>query len=345
MEWDEAQQFPLEIVPKMAEMGILGAIIPPDFSGAGLSYPEYVIVVEELSRIDGSMGFSLPLTIHSVPITFISSDRKNRNANIFPIWRQAENRSVGNYESGPEAMREHANHCGKRWKLLCAQWIETFHYERFRCRDLCGYGNYQPPCKRHFSISIRPGYPGAFDRQEKKRNWVCGPAIHASKIILEDCRIPGRRICSARKDKRFSILYARFWMQAESSDCRHSGSGHGSRRSYEHCLETVCKGKTAISAKPYLNSQVIRFKLADMATEIDAARLLTLRAATLKQQGKTTTRESSMAKLFSGRRSGRKERPLKPFRSYGGYGFIKDFPVEKILPGCPELCTIGEGYE
>ena len=334
MEWDEAQHFPIEIVPKMAEMGILGAIIPTDFNGAGLSYPEYVVVVEELSRIDGSVG--LFVSAHNSLCTnhiylLGSEEQKRRYLPDLASGKKLGAWAITEAGSGSDAgsMRTTAVRDGNHYVLNGSKHFTT---------NASVAGTYvvmaltNPRTKEISAFILDRDTPGL--SIGKKENKLGMRASDTASIILEDCRIPAKNLLG------------------------------GEGAAFQDCMQILDAGRIAIAAlgvgmaqgayeqavryakerqqfgQTLSEFQVIRFKLADMATEIDAARLLTLRAATIKQEGKKTTRESSMAKLFSSEVAVRVAG--EAVQIHGGYGFIKDFPVEKYYRDV-RLCTIGEG--
>ncbi len=334
MEWDEAQKFPLEIVPTMAEMGILGAIIPPDFSGAGLSYPEYVIAVEELSRIDGSIG--LFVSAHNSLCTnhiylFGSEEQKRRYLPDLASGRKIGAWAITESGSGSDAesMRTTAVKDGNHYVLNGSKHFTT---------NASIAGTYvvmaiTDPRTKEISAFI-------LDRDTsglsigKKENKLGMRASDTASIFLDDCRIPAKNLLGkeggAFRDCMQILDGGRISIAALGV-----GMAQGA---FEHALKYAKERRQF--GKTISEFQVIRFKLADMATEIDAARLLTLRAAALKQEGKKTTRESSMAKLYSSEVAVKVAN--EAVQIHGGYGFIKDFSVEKYYRDV-KLCTIGEG--
>jgi alkylation response protein AidB-like acyl-CoA dehydrogenase len=334
MEWDEAQKFPLEIVPKMAEMGILGAIIPPDFSGAGLSYPEYVIVVEELSRIDGSIG--LFVAAHNSLCTnhinlFGSEEQKRRFLPDLASGRKIGAWGITESGSGSDAgsMRTTAVKDGNHYVLNGSKHFTT---------NASVAGTYvvmaiTDPRKKNISAFVLDrDIPGL--SIGKKENKLGMRASDTASVILEDCRVPAENLLG-REGGAFRDCMRILDGGRISIAALGVGMAQGA---FEQALKYAKERRQF--GKAISEFQVIRFKLADMATEIDAARLLTLRAAALKQEGKETTRESSMAKLYSSEVAVKVAN--EAVQILGGYGFIKDFPVEKYYRDV-KLCTIGEG--
>jgi len=334
MEWDEAQHFPIEIVPKMAEMGILGAIIPTDFNGAGLSYPEYVVVVEELSRIDGSVGLfvSAHNSLCTNHIYLFGSEEQKR----FYLPELASGKKIGAWGiteagSGSDAgsMRTTAVRDGTHYVLNGSKHFTT---------NASIAGTYvimaltNPRTKEISAFILDRDTPGL--SIGKKENKLGMRASDTASIILEDCRIPAKNLLGGE-----GAAFQDCMQILDAGRIAIAALGVGmAQGAYEHALRYAKERQQF--GQTLSEFQVIRFKLADMATEIDAARLLTLRAAAIKQEGKKTTRESSMAKLFSSEVAVRVAG--EAVQIHGGYGFIKDFPVEKYYRDV-RLCTIGEG--
>jgi len=334
MEWDEAQHFPIELVPRMGEMGMLGAIIPPEFGGAGLSYPEYVVLVEELSRVDGSVG--LFAAAHNSLCTnhiflFGSEEQKRLYVPDLASGRKIGAWGITEAGSGSDAggMRTTAVRDGKSYVLNGAKHFTT---------NASVAGTYvvmamtEPRKKEISAFVIERDAPGL--SIGKKENKLGMRASDTASVILEDCRVPVQNLLgkegNAFRDCMQILDGGRISIAALGV-----GMAQGA---YEHALKYAKERKQF--GKSISEFQAIRFKLADMATEIEAARLLTMRAAALKQEGKKTSKESSMAKLYSSEVAVRVAN--EAVQIHGGYGFIKDFPVEKYYRDV-KLCTIGEG--
>ena len=336
MEWDEAQCFPIEIVPKMAELGILGAIMPPEFGGSGLSYPEYVVVVEELSRVDGSIG--LFAAAHNSLCTnhiflFGSEEQRQRYIPELASGRKIGAWSLTEAGSGSDAggMRTTAIRDGDYYILNGSKHFTTnasiagiYVIMAITDRSSAEHGI--------SAFVIERDTPGL--SIGKKENKLGMRASDTAAVILEDCRIPAKNLLGKEgngfADSMQILDGGRISIAALSV-----GMAQGA---YEHALKYAKTRKQF--GKLISEFQAIRFKLADMATEIEAARLLTLRAAEIKQQGNKTTKESSMAKLYSSEVAVRVAN--EAVQIHGGYGLIKEFPVEKYYRDV-KLCTIGEG--
>ncbi len=336
MEWDEAQRFPLELVPRLAELGIMGAVVPPELGGSGLSYPEYIVVVEELSRVDGSIGiFVAAHNSLCVNHLQLAGTPQQRQRFIPPLacgkkigaWGLTEP-GAGSDAGGTRttAVRDGNSYIlnGSKNFITSASIADTYVLMALTDR-----------AKRDHGISafiIERGTPGF--SVGKKENKLGLRASDTASIILEDCRVPAENLLG-REGEGFVDALRVLDAGRISIAALAVGMAQGA---YEHAVKYAKERKQF--GKSIAEFQAIQFKLADRATEIEAARLLTLRAAELKQQGVRTTLESSMAKLFSGEVAVRVAG--EAVQIHGGYGFTKEFPVEKYYRDV-KLCTIGEG--
>jgi alkylation response protein AidB-like acyl-CoA dehydrogenase len=336
MEWDEKQIFPSDVLKKLAELGFLGVLIPIEYGGAGLGYTEYVTVVEELSRVDGSIGISV--AAHNSLCTghiFNFGNEDQRKRFVAPL---AKGEKIGAWsltepEAGSDAggTQTTARLDGEHW-ILNGQKTFTTHGTY---GDICVAMAVTDKSAGHHGISafiLEKGMPGF--SSGKKENKLGLRASDTSTVIFEDCRVPkenllgqpGHGFVDALKildGGRISIAALAVGM---------------AQGSYEAALHYAKQRKQF--GKPIAEFQAIQFKLADMATEIDAARLLMHRAAWMKDQGMQTTEQSSMAKLYAGEVAVRVANEC--VQVHGGYGFIKEYPAEKFYRDV-KLCTIGEG--
>ncbi len=336
MEWDEDQIFPRDILDKLAELGFLGILIPSEFGGVGLGYQEYATIIEELSRVDGSIGISL--AAHNSLCTghiFMAGTDEQRDRFVRPLasggklgaWSLTEP-GAGSDAGGTRTV---AKRDGNDW-ILNGQKTFTTHGTY---GDICVAMAMTDRDKGHDGISafiIEKGTPGF--HAGKKENKLGLRASDTSTVIFEDCRLPGTNLLgeegSGFRDSMRVLDGGRISIAALAV-----GMAQGA---YEAAL-SYSKEREQFG-KPISSFQAIQFKLADMATEIDAARLLMYRAAWMKDQGMKTTLESSMAKLYAGEVSVRVANEC--VQIHGGYGYIKDYPAEKFYRDV-KLCTIGEG--
>jgi len=337
MEWDEASHFPLELLPKLAEMGLLGVIFPEEYGGTGLGYVEYVIVIEELSRVDGSVGLFVAAhnSLCSNHIYKFGTEEQKRKY-LVPL---AQGKKLGAWsltepEAGSDAggTRSTAVRNGNNWVLNGSKTFTTNgHYA-----DTCVAMAVTDKAKGSHGISafiLEKGMPGF--RPGKKENKLGMRASDTSEVIFTDCKVPAENLLGSEGEGftgslkildggRISIAALGLGMAQGALDA------------------AVCYAKQRRQfGKAISEFQAIQFKLADMATEVEAARLLVYQAAWLADQNNARfTRESSMAKLFASEVAVRVANEC--VQIHGGYGFIKDYPAEKFYRDV-KLCTIGEG--
>ena len=337
MEWDEVCHFPIEIMPKLAEMGLLGIIFPEEYGGAGLSYIEYVIAIEELSRVDGSVGIIVAAhnSLCSNHIFKFGSEAQKQKY-LSPL---AQGKKIGAWsltepEAGSDAggTRTTAKRDGNHWIINGAKTFTTNgHYA-----DICVAMAVTDKSKSSHGISafiIEKGTPGF--KPGKKENKLGLRASDTSEVIFSDCRVPQENLLGEEGEGftgslkildggRISIAALALGMAQGALDA-----------AIKYAKQRKQFGQ------PISEFQAIQFKLADMATDVEAARLLVYQAAWLAD-GKDVrfTRESSMAKLFASEVAARVANEC--VQIHGGYGFIKDYPAEKYYRDV-KLCTIGEG--
>jgi alkylation response protein AidB-like acyl-CoA dehydrogenase len=337
MEWDEVSQFPTELIPKLADMGLLGVIFPEQYGGAGLGYIEYATVIEELARIDGSIG--LIVAAHNSLCSnhifkFATEEQKKRY--LVPL---AQGKKLGAWsltepEAGSDAggTRTTAVRHGAEWVINGAKTFTTNgHYA-----DVCVAMAVTDKSKASHGISafiIEKGTPGF--RPGKKENKLGMRASDTSEIIFTDCRVPGENLLGAEGEGFTGSLKildgGRISIAALAL-----GMAQGALEAATRYAKQRKQFGKAIS-----EFQAIQFKLADMATQVEAARLLVYQAAWLADRKDVRfTRESSMAKLFASEIAVRVADEC--VQIHGGYGFIKDYPAEKYYRDV-KLCTIGEG--
>ena len=336
MEWDENQTFPLDVLKDLGQLGFLGVFIPPEYGGAGLGYTEYVTIVEELSRVDGSIGISV--AAHNSLCTghiykFGNEDQRRRF--VMPL---AKGEKIGAWsltepEAGSDAggTQTVARLDGDDW-ILNGQKTFTTHGTY---GDICVAMAVTDKSAGHHGISafiLERGMPGFFPG--KKENKLGLRASDTSTVIFEDCRVPKENLLGELGNGFIDALKVldggRISIAALAI-----GMAQGA---YEAALHYAKQRRQF--GKAIAEFQAIQFKLADMATEIEAARLLTHRAAWMQDQGMQTTAQSSMAKLYAGEVAVRVANEC--VQVHGGYGFIKEYPAEKFYRDV-KLCTIGEG--
>ncbi len=336
MEWDEAQTFPLEVIKKLGRLGYMGAIFPEKYGGAELGYVEYAIIIEELSRVDGSVGIIVAAHTSLCSNHIYKAGSEEQKQKYLPKLASGEWLgcwSLTESEAGSDAAgtRTTAVRDGEQWVINGAKSFTTnAHYA-----DVCvGMAVTNRSAAQHgiSAFILEKGTPGF--RAGKKENKLGLRASATGDVIFTDCRVPESQLVG-KQDEGFVDSLRILDGGRISIAALSIGMAQGA---YDAALKYSKVRKQF--GRPISEFQAIQHKLVDMATKIDASRLLTYRAATLLDKGKRVTRESAMAKLFSS------ESAVwianEAVQIHGGYGFIKDYPVEKFYRDV-KLCTIGEG--
>jgi alkylation response protein AidB-like acyl-CoA dehydrogenase len=335
MEWDEASRFPSEVIPKLAEMGLLGVIVPREYGGAGLGYLEYAIVLEELSRVDGSLG--LIVSSHTSLCTshiYRFGTEEQRRKYVEPLARGEKLGcwSLTEPEAGSDAgaMRSAAAWDGDVWVLHGAKAFIT----NGQHADLCVAMAVTDRSKSQgiSAFILEKGMAGF--RSGKRENKLGMRASDTAEILFEGCRLPKENLIAPEGSGLVQSLQildgGRLSLAAIAV-----GMAQGA---YEAAIRYAKERRQF--GRSIGGFQAIQFKLADMATQIDAARLMVYRAAWLADRKVRFTKEASMAKLFASEMAVRVASDA--VQIFGGYGFLKDYPVEKYYRDA-RLCTIGEG--
>ena len=337
LEWDEASHFPLEIMPKLAEMSLLGVIFPEEYGGAGLGYIEYAIAIEELSRVDGSVG--LIVAAHNSLCSnhiYKFANEAQKQKYLVPL---AQGKKIGAWsltepEAGSDAggTRTTAVRSGGGWILNGAKTFTTNGHHAGVCVAMA-VTNKQKASHGISAFILEKGMPGF--RPGKKENKLGMRASDTSEVIFSDCRVPGENLLGAEGDGFINSLQV-----LDGGRISIAALALGMAQGAFEAATRYAKQRKQFG-KAIAEFQAIQFKLADMATEIEAARLLVYRAAWAADRGDARfTRESSMAKLFASEVAVRVAN--EAVQIHGGYGFIKDYPAEKYYRDV-KLCTIGEG--
>lgn len=337
MEWDEAQEFPLEVVRKLGKLGFLGVIFPEEFGGSGLGYIEYCIVLEELARVDPSVA--LIVAAHNSLCTnhiFTAGDDEQRRKYVTKL---ASGEWIGCWSlTEPEAGSDAAGTRTTAARQDNGSWVlngaKTFTTNAHFAQVCVAMAVTDRPASQHGISAFIIETDAAGFRLGKKENKLGMRASATGEVIFEGCHLPESQLLGERGEGFVDSLRildgGRISIAALSV-----GLAQGA---YDAALRYSKMRKQF--GRPISEFQAIQFKLADMATSIEAGRLLTYRAASLKDRGQRVTLESAMAKVFSS------EMAVKvadeALQVHGGYGFIKDYPVEKFYRDV-KLCTIGEG--
>ncbi len=336
MEWDEKGEFPVSTVKKLGEIGLLGVIFPAEYGGAGMGYVDYVLAIEELSAVDGSIGLTVAAhnSLGSNHI-FVAGNEEQRRRYIPRLatgeWLAAWGLTEPGSGSDAGGARTTAVRKGDRWVLNGTKtFITNGHYA-----DVLVVIAVTDKSKGTHGLSafvVEKNTRGF--RAGKKENKLGLRASDTSELIFEDCEIPAENLLGVEGEGFVDAMRildgGRISIAALSLGI--------ARGALDAALRYVKERRQF--GKAIAEFQGIQWKLADMATELDAARLLTQRSAVLKDAGRRITRESAMAKLFAS------EVAVKicneAVQLFGGYGFIKDYPAEKFYRDV-KLCTIGEG--
>jgi len=337
MEWDEASHFPAEILPKLGEMGLMGVIFPEEYGGAGLGYVEYATVIEELSRVDGSVGLFVAAhnSLCSNHIYKFGTEAQKKKY-LVPL---AQGKKLGAWsltepEAGSDAggTRSTAVRSGDYWVLNGSKTFTT----NGTYADICVAMAVTDRSKNSHGISafiLEKGMPGF--RPGKKENKLGMRASDTSEVIFTDCRVPACQLLGPEGEGFISSLKV-----LDGGRISIAALGLGMAQGALEAATRYAKQRKQFG-QTISEFQAIQFKLADMATQVDAARLLVYRAAWLADQKDARfTSESSMAKLFASEVAVRVANEC--VQIHGGYGFTKDYPAEKYYRDV-KLCTIGEG--
>ena len=336
MEWDESQHFPKSLFNKMGELGLMGVLVPEEYGGAGLGYNEYITVISEIAQVCGSIGLSVAAHNSLCTGHIMSFGNEAQKKKYLP--KLASGQWIGAWglteaNTGSDAMRMKcvAKKEGNEWVLNGAKnWI-THGISGDVAVVLARTGELLDSRGITAFIVERgtPGFQGG-----KKENKLGMRASETAEMIFEDCRIPEENVLGEVGDgfiQAMKIL-------------------DGGRISIGALSLGIAKGALAASIKyskereqfgqPISNFQAIAFKLADMATEIEAAEMLLYQSAYLKNTGQKMTKESAMAKYYASEVC--VKAATEAVQIFGGYGYTKDYPAEKYYRDA-KLCTIGEG--
>jgi len=336
MEWDEAQIFPVDLFKKLGEMGFMGVLVPEEYGGSGLGYHEYITVVEEISKVDPSIGLSVAahnsLCTNHI-LTFGNEEQKKKylpklaTAEFIRAWGLTEH----NTGSDAGGMNTTAVKDGDFWIINGAKNFITHAISGDVAVVIVRTGE-KGDSKGMAAFVLEKGMAGF--SSGKKENKLGMRASETAELVFDSCRVPDAN--------RLGEVGQGFVQAMKILD--------GGRISIGALSLGISKGAYEAALKyskeryqfgqPISNFQGISFKLADMATEIEASELLLHKAAYLKQQHKSVTTLGAMAKMYAS------EACVKianeAVQIHGGYGYTKDFPVEKFYRDS-KLCTIGEG--
>jgi alkylation response protein AidB-like acyl-CoA dehydrogenase len=336
MEWDESQHFPVELFRDLGELGLMGVLVPEEYGGAGLGYYEYMTAIIELAKVCGSIGLSMAAhnslcTGHILQFGNEEQKRKYLPSLATGKWIGAWGLTEANTGSDALRMRCVAKKDGDQWVLNGTKnWIT--HGKSGDVAVVLARTGELLDSHGITAFIVERGAPGF--KAGKKENKLGMRASETAELVFEDCKVPDSNVLGKPGDgfiQAMKIL-------------------DGGRISIASLAIGIAKGAYEAALKyskerqqfgqPISEFQAIGFKLADMATKIEAAELLTLQAAFLKNSGKKCTKESAYAKYYASEIS--VQVATDAVQIFGGYGYTKDFPVEKFYRDA-KLCTIGEG--
>lgn len=335
-EWDESQEFPRHVFEKLGEMGLMGMLIPEEYGGAGMSYDEYIIAIEELAKVCGSVGLSYAAhnSLCSMHLFTFGNEEQRRkyspklaSGEFIGAWALTEP------NTGSDAMRMMctAKKEGNEW-VINGQKTFITHGKSGDVVVVIARTGELLDSRGMTAFVVERGNPGL--KAGKKEDKLGMRASETAEVIFENCRVSEDAVLGKEGDgfiQAMKIL-------------------DGGRISIAALSLGIAKGAFEAAVKyskereqfgrPIADKQAIAFKLADMATQIEAAELLIYQSAYLKNNGKKVTKESAIAKYYASEIACKVAN--EAVQIFGGYGYIKEFPVEKHYRDA-KLCTIGEG--
>jgi alkylation response protein AidB-like acyl-CoA dehydrogenase len=335
-EWDEAQQFPAELVAKMADLGLMGIQFPAEFGGAGMSAIDYCICIEELARVDPSVSLSVAAHngLGAAHISMFGT-AEQKHQYLTPLARGEKLAAWGLTEPGSgsdaAAMKTAAVRDGEQWVLNGSKAFIT-HGKSGHTMVVMAVTDKSKGNKGISAFIVERGTPGFL--AGKKEDKLGMRASETVEVIFQNCRLPQTQLIGLEGQgfiQTLQVLDAgRIGIAALAV-----GLAQGA---YEAARGYAFQRKQF--GRAIGTFQSIRWKLVDNAARVEAARLLTYRAAWLKDQGRRMTLESAMAKLYASEIAVRGSEDC--VQIHGGYGFVKDYPAEKFFRDV-KLTTIGEG--
>ncbi len=336
MEWDEAQIFPVDVFKKLGELGLMGVLVPEEYGGSGLTYTEYVTAIIELSKICGSIGLSMAAhnslcTGHI--LTFGNEEQKKKylpklaTAEWIGAWGLTET-GTGSDAGG---MATTAIKDGDYYVLNGSKNFIT-HAITGNVAVVIARTGEKGDSHGMSAFIIEKGTPGF--KSGKKENKLGMRASETAELIFDNCRVHKDQLLGKEGDGFIQAMKV-----LDGGRISIAALSCGIARGAYECALKYAKEREQFG-KPIAAFQAISFKLADMATELDAAELLTFKAADLKNRGQKMTKEGAFAKYYASEVCVRNS--TEAVQIFGGYGFTKDFPAEKYYRDS-KLCTIGEG--
>lgn len=336
MEWDESQEFPVHVFHELGKLGLMGVLVPNEYGGSGLGYEEYVAAIVELSKVCGSIGLSMAAHNSLCTGHILQFANETQKQKYLPLlasgeWIGAWGLTEANTGSDALRMQCVAKKEGNEWVLNGTKnWIThgitgNVAVVLARTGDLLDSHGIS-------AFIVERGTPGF--KGGKKENKLGMRASETAELVFEDCRIPEENLIGKEGE---GFIQAMKVLDGGRISIASLSLGIA-KGAYEAALKYAKEREQF--GKPIANFQAIGFKLADMATQIEAAELLTMQAACMKDAGQNVNKESAYAKYYASEVACKVAN--EAVQIFGGYGYTKDFPVEKFYRDC-KLCTIGEG--
>jgi len=336
MDWDENQVFPVELFHKMGELGLMGVLVPEEYGGAGFGYLEYITAITEISKIDGSIGLSVAAHNSLCTNHILMFGNEEQKQKYLPLlatgqWIGAWGLTEPNTGSDAGNMRTVAVKDGDHYIINGAKNFIT-HGKSGNVAVVIVRTGEVGDSHGMTAFIVEKGTPGF--TSGKKENKLGMRASETAELIFTDCRLHKSQMLGKEGE---GFIQAMKILDGGRISIASLGLGIATG-AYEAALQ-YSKERHQFN-KPISSFQGIAFKLADMATKIEAAKLLIYRAGDLKNSGRDVNKESAMAKLYSSEIA--VEVANEGVQIFGGYGYTKDFPAEKYYRDA-KLCTIGEG--
>ncbi|MEK7283243.1 MAG: acyl-CoA dehydrogenase family protein [Acidobacteriota bacterium] len=336
LELDETQKFPRDIMKKLGEMGMLGVLFPPEYGGAGLKYLDYVLIIEELAKVDGSVGLSVAAhnSLCSNHIFMAGSEEQKRRF-LVPL---ARGEKIGAWSlteptagSDASGTRSTAVRAGRDWVLNGSK---TFATHGSVCDVAVVFAVTDKGRGKHgiSAFVLEAGMQGF--RAGRKENKMGCRASDTAELVMADCRVPDANRLGEEGQGFVDALRI-----LDGGRIGIGALGVGIAQGAFEQATRYARGRRQFD-RPIADFQAVQWLLADSAVEIHASRLLVQRAAWLKDTGQEVTCAASMAKLFSSETAVRVAN--RAVQIHGGYGYVKEYPVERAYRDA-KICTIGEG--
>ncbi len=336
MEWDESQEFPIEVFKKLGELGLMGVLVPQEYGGSGFGYLEYVTAIVELSKICGSIGLSMAAHNSLCTGHILQFGNEEQKQKYLPKlataeWIGAWGLTEPNTGSDAGRMLTTAVKDGDHWVINGAKnWIT--HGKSGNVAVVIVRTGELLDSHGMSAFIIEKGTPGF--SAGRKENKLGMRASETTELIFENCRVNESQLLGKEGEGFIQAMKV-----LDGGRISIASLGLGIAKGAFEASVKYAKERQQFG-KPIGEFQGIAFKLADMATQIEAAELLTMQAAYMKNEGQNVNKQSAFAKYYASEVAVRCS--TEAVQIFGGYGYTKDYPVEKFYRDS-KLCTIGEG--